>query len=485
MAKRRRSPAKKAPHQKPELDLTEQIESSSDEEEPALETDDSSSDEEDLETKKVRLAREYLDRLEGDEGSSSEEEDDEDEEEDDRVSRKLQRERLKREGTFFREIADGVQSRLAALSSECGTTTASWVEQGHISYLRGHDLSVTSVALQSDGRRAVSGSKDHSVLLWDLETSQRIGTLAQHWKKTNESRTRGEVLSVALSDEGQYAAVGARNGTVRIFDVRSSSTSPVQTFTGHKSAVTCLAFRTNTLQLFSGSEDRTIRHYNLQEMMYLETLYGHQFVVSDIDCHRQERPISVGRDRTARAWKLAEDTHLIFRGGARLPPADAVAVTQDKWFATGHEDGQLCLWMTEKKRAVATQTHGSLGVVSLEALASSDLLASGSSDGYLRFWKARMGPTLDERGLDAIGSVPMPGYINDITFGPKANICVLALGREHRLGRWNPLKNAKNRLAVIRLGDHDTTKDSDEEEDPRDDDENGDDTSRSCGESDE
>jgi ribosomal RNA-processing protein 9 len=136
------------------------------------------------------------------------------------------------------------------------------------------------------------------------------------------------------------------------------------------------------------------RHYNLNEMMYVETLYGHQAGVTDIDCHRKERPISVGRDRTARAWKLAEDTHLIYRGGSKISSADCVTCIKDDWCLTGHDDGHLGLWMTEKKKAVATidAAHGFLGPVgrgieSVGSLRGSDLAITGSSDGYLRLWK--------------------------------------------------------------------------------------------------
>lgn len=131
--------------------------------------------------------------------------------------------------------------------------------------------------------------------------------------------------------------------------------------------------------------------------MYLETLYGHQFGVTDIDCHRKERPISVGRDRTARAWKLAEDSHLIFRGGAKLSSAECIRMIKDDWYLTGHDDGTLAMWMTEKKRAVATihHAHGirnngvANGITSIGTLGGSDLAITGSSDGYLRLWKVR------------------------------------------------------------------------------------------------
>ncbi len=200
------------------------------------------------------------------------------------------------------------------------------------------------------------------------------------------------------------------------------------------------------------------RHYNLNEMMYLETLYGHQFGVTDIDCHRKERPISVGRDRTARAWKLAEDTHLIFRGGAKVSSADCVNVIKDDWYLTGHDDGHLGLWMTDKKKAVTNieLAHGAdgnvgRGISSIGALKGSDLVISGSHDGYLRLWKAMTGLTLAERSFEALTEVPLVGYVNGIAVGPKARFCVVAVGQEPKLGRWNRMVKAKNRFGIVQL----------------------------------
>lgn len=476
----------------------------SDQEEDAFEDDrrlqqqqgdseDDIEEEETLDAKKIRLAREYLRKLEADDddddedsdGSSSSDEDDDDdhsETEHDRIGLKLQRERLKREGTYERMVADKVQVNLErihqSLSRQKAAATTSpsqqakqWIDNGHIRLFRGHDLTPTCVGLQSNGERAISGSKDHSVIVWDVQKERRAFTLCPEWKKESDeeheatSRTMGEVLSVACSDDGRYAAVGRRDATVCIYDVRvnnqhksSSSESLVKTFSGHKGPVTSLCFRTQSLQLFSGSSDRCIRHYNLNEMMYLETLYGHQFGVTDVDCHKKERPVSVGRDRTARAWKIAEDTHLIFRGGAKLASADCVRVLKEDWFLTGHEDGHLGLWMTEKKRAVASidVAHGAVGnvprgITAIGSLRGSDLAVSGSSDGYLRLWKLMMGQTLDTRTMEPLGEIPLTGYVNGIAVGPKARFCVVAVGQEPKMGRWDRVAGAKNRFGIVRL----------------------------------
>mmetsp|Transcript_38774 Transcript_38774/g.93721 ORF Transcript_38774/g.93721 Transcript_38774/m.93721 type:complete len:512 (+) Transcript_38774:54-1589(+) len=458
----------------------EDIVSSEDEEnlEPSLD-DEELEEEETLEAKKIRLAREYLRKLEtadSDDSSSSSSEDDESDAGYDRIGVKLQRERLKREGTLERAVADKVHSCVSSFRESLGSVESeekSWIQEGKINLLRGHDLTPTCVALQSDGTTAISGSKDHSVILWDVEQQKKSLTLCKSWKKqpsSELSRGEGEVLSVACSDDRNYAAIGRRDATVSIYDVRAGKNNLVKTFTGHKGPITTLAFRTQSLQLFSGSEDRCIRHYNLSELMYVETLFGHQFGVTSVDCHRKERPISVGRDRTARAWKLAEDTHLIFRGGARVSPADCVRVMKDDWFLTGHDDGSLSLWMTDKKKAVKTfdQAHGvdgsvGRGIYSLASLRGSDLAVSGSYDGYLRLWKVAMGSTLDSRGMEELNRIPLSGYVNGIAVGPKARFCVAACGQEPKLGRWHRVPKAKNRLAIVQMR-WDNDDESEEEE---------------------
>lgn len=469
-------------------------------------SDEEDDDDEALETKRIRMARKYLEHIDtvgSDEESSSDssegDQSDEDGGDDDRLGRKLQRSRLKRVGTLERIIADKISQRISNIEKSFPTTVQSrtatskdWISAGRIKYLSGHDLTPTCVALQSTGEKALSGSKDHSVILWDVENATRLTTLSPSWKKIKtrnkndinnikRDRTQGEALAVACSDDGRYAAVGRRDATVSIFDIRANNSKnkgPVEIFTGHKAAVTCLAFRSQTLQLFSGSEDRCIRHYNLGEMLYIETLYGHQFGVTDIDCHTKELPVSVGRDRTARAWKMSEETHLIFRGGGKIQTADTISVIKDDWFLTGHEDGHLSLWMTGKKKAVATQeyAHGLLrsgtstssnvgaGIASVASLRCSDIAASGSNDGFLRFWKTETGETMEERSLEPLCKVPVEGYINDIAFGPKAKFCLVAVGQEHKWGRWNRVPKAKNRIAIVRLQDPPTSQDDEDSE---------------------
>jgi ribosomal RNA-processing protein 9 len=81
-----------------------------------------------------------------------------------------------------------------------------------------------------------------------------------------------------------------------------------------------MAFRRGTDTLYTGSLDRTLRVYSLTRGAagFVEALFGHQDSVQSLDAGRGELAVSVGgRDKTARWWKIAEETQLVFRGGGK------------------------------------------------------------------------------------------------------------------------------------------------------------------------
>ena len=508
-----------------------------------------SEEEETVDDKRLRMAREYLSKVEAQESSSDEEgsksSDDDDDESDedgvpvDKVGKRIAKERLRKSGLLQSRIADsiltGIQSMRGNIAKKIGIDAASrawmggedgtsaeeyaksWLESKYVTYHRGHDLTPTCVALTQDGHTAFSGSKDGSIIMWNVEEAKKVSYVVPSAKHNEESnlnhRNEREILAIATSDDDRYMAVGGRDNCVRIFDIRTlgkttNPSSPITSLDGHKKAVTSLSFRNRTLDLYSGSEDRCIRRYDLNAMTYVETLYGHQSPIVAMDCANKNRPVSIARDRTVRVWKVEEDSHLVFRPGGDVGSAECVSAIQDGWFITGHDDGRLALWKEEKKRPVGNSivaAHGYQGndggvtrsVMCCDALGLSDVLATGSNDGYLRLWKVcqtmlsnyflipigllvffscygelikkcinillpndKQVKTEDkDAGITPLESIPIHGHINSIAMGPKGKFCVAAVGQEPRMGRWDRIPRAKNRFAIIQLSGIDSNGD--------------------------
>ncbi|KAK9475247.1 WD40-repeat-containing domain protein [Dipodascopsis tothii] len=269
-------------------------------------------------------------------------------------------------------------------------------------------------------------------------------------------------LCVAASTDGKLVATGGGDRQVCVFD---GDLRPLGTLSQHRDAVTAVVFRRGTHTLYSASADRTVKVWSAEQLAYVETLFGHQDSIAAIAALAQERCLTVGaRDRSARMWKIADESQLVFRagparGGFAEGSVDAVVMIDHHMFVTGGDSGALALWTLAKKRPVHVQ-HAAHGldapgaparfsaeeaappapapqprwITALAAVPYSDLFVSGSWGG-VRVWRVVAGerPTFEE-----VAAVPVPGVVNGIAVVETETGLRLAisLGAELRGARW-------------------------------------------------
>lgn len=324
--------------------------------------------------------------------------------------------------------------------------------------LRGHKLPPTSVALMDDESSFFSGAKDGTIIRWDVSTGQEIQKIKYKLPTSGQFADQAaafsgmkdhekEVLALAVSSDGRYLASGGRDKLLRIWDTRTNTL--VETFKGHRDAISGLSFRLNSRTLLSASFDRTVKHWNLDEMGYIETLYGHQSEVNAVDSLLRDRAVTCGRDRTVRMWKIRDESQLVFNG--HKGSIDCVKMVTEDYYVSGSEDGSIALWHINKKKPalLVTEAHGDERhwISSLSVLRKTDLVASGSSNGEIMLWKAE----LDNRVIEHVASIPVAGYVNDMAFAKSGRFLIAAVGQEHRLGRWERIREARNGICLVAL----------------------------------
>ena len=140
--------------------------------------------------------------------------------------------------------------------------------------LYGHAGPVTSVAFSPDGTRVASGSSDGTVSIWETRT----GKLS-----TCISCGSVSVRCVQyLSSDGRIA-VGLDDGTVQLFDSSSIHASASAVLSGHAGPVYSLAFAHDGQLLVTGSQDESIRIWNVADSTLVDKVEKLGGAITSVD----------------------------------------------------------------------------------------------------------------------------------------------------------------------------------------------------------
>jgi small GTP-binding protein len=276
---------------------------------------------------------------------------------------------------FVAMTADG---RRAVSGSEDNTVRVWDLDAGEcIATLEGHTAGVLGVAITADGRRAVSGSEDETVRVWDVEAGECIATLEGHFDT---------VWTVAITADGRRVVLGSEDETVQVWDVEASEC--IATFEAHADPLQGVAITADGRRVVSCSDDETVRVWDVEVGECIATLKGHtQGVLGVAITPDGWRAVSGSRDMTVRVWDVEANKCLAtLEGHTRV--IWAVAITADgRRVVSGSEDKTVRVWDVEAGECIATLKGHTEGVLGVAMTADGGLAVSGSRDRTLRVWE--------------------------------------------------------------------------------------------------
>jgi len=216
------------------------------------------------------------------------------------------------------------------LSRLCGVLSLLVLCAGPVlAQLRGHGGPVRALAISSDGKTAVSGSFDTSIIRWSLRNDTAEQVLRFHDDAVN---------AVAMLPDGRIATGGADS---RIAIWPPGEQQPQIVLQGHSAPVVALALSPDGTTLASASWDRTVRLWPLDGGPS-RVLQGHQQNVNGVAFLPDGSAlVSVGYDATLRIWPLPGSSSPVV---VTLPtPLNAVVVAPDGEILCAGANGKVFL----------------------------------------------------------------------------------------------------------------------------------------------
>lgn len=251
--------------------------------------------------------------------------------------------------------------------------------------LHGHRGFITAVSFSVDGIHVASGSLDNTIMIWDLTTGEEsLPALHGH---------RGGITSLAFSPGGTQIASGSRDCTIRVWDCVSGEeiASP---FLGHQGSITSVSYSPNGKCIASSSHDGTIRLWDaISGGEISQPFRGHKASVLSVSfSSRGDRLVSGSCDKRVAIWDVSSGKLISPSSMAHTKAVTSVSFSHDGNFViSGSEDQTIRLWDVKSGQLFSTPMKGHQGIILSLSFHSGRYMRilSGSTDNTARVWEVR------------------------------------------------------------------------------------------------
>ena len=214
--------------------------------------------------------------------------------------------------------------------------------------LRGHSKTVLGVSQDETNRLVLSSSADETIRLWDTAIGNCVG------KYTCVS----SAWDVSFGPLGYYFLAANQNRTACVYS--TDRVNAIRLLTGHVSDVTCCRWHDNASLFVTGSDDKTVRMWDIRTGNCVRLFQGISNI-SSVACSPQGEMVAAGADNgLVHIWDANSGKIIgLYQGHTRGSTVHSVAFSQDsRAMSSGAADCSVRVWdLTE----VTTSQSSSIG----------------------------------------------------------------------------------------------------------------------------
>ncbi len=214
---------------------------------------------------------------------------------------------------------------------------------------------------------------------------------------TGHSGRLSSVNALAISPDSHTLASGSDDKNIKLWDLNNQKF--LANLSGHSQAVKSVTFSPDGKILATASDDKTIKLWHVETLKEICTLLGHSHAVKSVAFSPDGQILASGSwDKTIKLWDVNTGTEICTITGHQLQVNSVAFSPQGQLLASASYDRTIRLWQISKElqnrpcySLLGTLSGHAWAVLTVAFSPDGNILATGSDDNTIKLWEVNTG----------------------------------------------------------------------------------------------
>lgn len=308
----------------------------------------------------------------------------------------------------------------------------------------GHTDLLNALDVSSNGEWLVTGSKDHSAILWHW--SEQLDDFELFCKFIGHA---GSVSAVKLSNnEGKpnILVTASNDLTIKKWKIPAGPgevKTSEYTRRGHEKEINAIDISPNDEHLATASYDKLGKIWNIDTGETIGILKGHKRGLWDINfCKYDKLLLTSSGDKTTKLWSLNDFSCMKTFEGHTNSVQRSKFINKNQQFVTSGADGLIKIWNIKTEECVKSYDNHLNRIWALDVKEDGDTIVSGDSEGQITVWHDNSEELMLQNELEQKNKIEQEQNLSNLINQKNwPNAFLLALTLNHSMRLYNIIKS--------------------------------------------